>query len=197
MKARITAGTFLLLMTVAACGDRTQQSDSASAGTASTMPSGATSAAATGTLTDQNIVAILDQANAADSSLGALAATKGTDAEVKAFGSRMVADHHDLRQQGQDLATKLSVTPEPPAGDRSQAQTDSVLRHFQAMEKGPAWDRAYIDHEVAYHQQVLETARKAAAAAMNAELRALIEKAAPAIQGHLDRAKQLQTKLAG
>ncbi|HEX5830813.1 MAG TPA: DUF4142 domain-containing protein [Gemmatimonadaceae bacterium] len=52
----------------------------------------------TPTLTDANIVYLLDQANAGDSARGRLAEQKGTRPEVKEFGKLlMVADHHALR----------------------------------------------------------------------------------------------------
>ena len=63
------------------------------------------------------------------------------------------------------------------------------------MPKGKAWDKAYIDYEVTYHQAVLQTATKALGAAQNQELKDLITKAAPVIQHHLDRALAIQKKL--
>jgi rubrerythrin len=42
---------------------------------------------------------------------------------------------------------------------------------------------------------VLQTATKALDAAQNAQLKDLIKKAAPVLQKHLDRAKQIQQKL--
>src|SRR4026208_2240676 len=54
--------------------------------------------------TDANIVYILDNANMLDSTAGAVAATKGTNSEVREFGKRMMRDHHSLRKQGEDLA---------------------------------------------------------------------------------------------
>ena len=147
------------------------------------------------TLTDANIVFILDQANAADSARGHLASTKGTSADVKSFGKLMVSEHHMLRQQGQQLAKKLNVTPQAPANDQSEAQAKAELDSLTAMPKGKAWDKAYIDYEVTAHQQVLDTANKAHDAAQNPELKDLIAKAAPVIQKHLDRAKQIQQKL--
>src|SRR5437868_15528500 len=63
------------------------------------------------------------------------------------------------------------------------------------MPKGAAWDKAYIDHEVTYHQAVLQTAQTAQGAAQNAELKDLITKAAPNIQAHLTKAQDIQTKL--
>jgi len=49
----------------------------------------AAAGAASISITDPNIVYILDQANAGDSARGRLAATKGTSADVKQFGRLM------------------------------------------------------------------------------------------------------------
>ena len=65
------------------------------------------------------------------------------------------------------------------------------------MAKGAAFDKAYIDHEVTYHQAVIQTAQTAAGAAQNADLKALIQKAAPNLQAHLEHAQKIQAKLGG
>ena len=109
----------------------------------------------------------------------------------------MVGEHHSLREQGQMLAKKLNVTPQAPSGDQSEQQAKTEMDSLNATAKGKAWDKAYIDYEVNYHQQVLQTATQALGAAQNAELKSLIQKAAPVIQHHLDRAKQIQQKLGG
>ncbi len=63
--------------------------------------------------------------------------------------------------------------------------------------KGAAFDRAYADHEVAYHQQVLDAIDKVLIPnAKNAELKDLITKVRPAIAAHLDHAKMVQSSLA-
>jgi len=193
-------------LSLTACGKKDQRADTSAVGsgaTASAAPAptaGSTTGAsanagASATLTDPNIVAILDQANAADSARGRLAETKGTSADVKNFGRLMVGEHHALRQQGQQLAKKLNVTPQPPPNDQSDAQAKTEMDSLNAMPKGKAWDKAYIDYEVSYHQQLLQTATKALDAAQNQELKDLIKRAAPVVQKHLDRAKQIQQKL--
>lgn len=143
-------------------------------------------------LTDANIVFILDHANMLDSAAGAVAAEKGTASDVREYGRMMMRDHHSLRQQGQALATKLGVTPAAPPNDASRAQTDRTMALLNGATKGRDFDKAYIDNEVTYHLAVLETATTAMSAAQNAELKNLIQKAAPLIQGHLDRAKAIQ-----
>jgi len=151
--------------------------------------------AAPAALTDANIVYILDNANMLDSSAGSIAATKGTAADVREFGKRMMRDHHALRKQGQDLAKKLNVTPEAPANDDSKASYDKTMSMLNGAAKGKDFDKAYIDNEVTYHQAVLQTATTAMGAAQNAELKNLIQKAAPAIQAHLDLAQSIQGKM--
>jgi putative membrane protein len=61
--------------------------------------------------------------------------------------------------------------------------------------KGKDFDKAYIDNEVTYHQALLQTATNAMAAAQNAELKNLIQKAAPAVQAHLTLAESVQKKM--
>ena len=164
-------------------------------GMAAKADTGAAAAPAPTTLTDPNIVFILDNANMLDSAAGAIAATKGTSADVRDFGKRMMRDHHSLRKQGQDLATKLKVTPEAPPNDDSKAQYDKTMATLNGAAKGKDFDKAYIDNEVQYHQAVLQTATTAMNAAQNAELKNLIQKAAPLIQAHLDMAQGIQKKM--
>jgi putative membrane protein len=148
-------------------------------------------------LTDANIVAILDAANVADSAAGSIAAVKGTSAEVKAFGREMTRDHHAMHAAGQDLARKIGITAQMPAGDNSAAASAAWRDSLNAMPRGPGWDKAYIDHEVANHEAVLSTAQAAVGATQNADLAAMIQQAAPSIQAHLDRANKIRTTLTG
>lgn len=182
---------------VAACAKADKPADSAKMADSTAMAASATPAAtpAAPALTDANIVALLDGANMTDSSAGSVAAAKGTSADIKSFGRDMMRDHHALRAAGQSLAKKLNVSPEMPAGDKSAANAAAWQDSLTAMPKSAAWDKAYIDHEVTYHEAVLTTAQAALGAAQNAELKALIQKAAPNIQAHLEHAKQIQSKM--
>jgi putative membrane protein len=146
-------------------------------------------------LTDANIVYILDGANHLDSLAGSIAATKGTNSEVREFAQMMMRDHHKLRQDGLGLAKKLAVTAAPPANDTHAADVERTTTMLNSAAKGRDFDKAYIDNEVTYHKAVLETATTAMSAAQNAELKNLIQKAAPTIQAHLDRAQAIQSKL--
>jgi putative membrane protein len=169
--------------------DSTATTDTAAATSATANPS------STPALTDANIAALLDEANMADSANGKIASTKGTKADVKAFGVLMMNDHHALRKAGQDLVTKLNVSPTPPSNDSLPAKAKMLSDSLTSISKGAAWDKWYIDHEVTMHQDVLSLIDQALAAAQNAELKDLLNKARPNIEMHLKRAQDIQTKL--
>jgi putative membrane protein len=108
--------------------------------------------------TDPNIVALLDEANKADSAAGAFALGKAADPGVKAFAKMMMGEHHALRFQGQALAKKLKVTPEPPTDDPVKSAGTAEMDSLRAAGKGAAFDKVYIDQEVAIHKAVLDLA---------------------------------------
>ena len=197
------AAAWLGSMAVGACKGRTNTADtgrveSPAATDTSAMAAPADTGNATATnvaYTDPNIVALLDEANKADSAAGAFALGKAADPGVKSFAKMMMGEHHALRVQGQALAKKLKVTPEPPTDDPVKTAGTSEMDSLRAAGKGAAFDKVYIDQEVAIHKAVLDLADKAYGDTQTAELKALIEKAKPTIQKHLDRAEALQKTL--
>jgi putative membrane protein len=146
---------------------------------------------------DAQIAAIVVTANQVDIDAGKLAESKATSPEVKAFGKQMVTDHTGINKQATELVTKLGVKPEdnPTAQSLKSGGADNV-RALTAL-SGAAFDKAYVDHEVAYHQQVLDAVDKTLIpSAQNAELKALLVKVRPAFVAHLEHARQLQASLA-
>ena len=72
---------------------------------------------------------------------------------------------------------------------------DDNLANLKRL-KGAEFNRAYIDHEVTYHDAVIDAIDKTLIPnANNAELKALLEKSRPAFVEHLDHAKRLQTSM--
>jgi len=195
-------GVAVAALAIVACskkesyGTDTTASSSTTSADTSAMATGATGAPlASGNWTDENIFALLDEANMADSAAGAVAATKGTASAVRDFGKRMMRDHHTLRAQGEALAKKLKITPAPPSDDPVMQAGQKHMDVLNSTAKGKDFDKAYIDGEVDIHKAVLDVATKAAAQTQNAQLKNLIQKAAPAIQAHLDLAESIQKSL--
>jgi putative membrane protein len=146
--------------------------------------------------TDAQIASIVVTANQVDIDAGALAESKGASAEVKAFGKQMAADHARVNASAVELVTKLKVTPEDnPTSKALKAGGDRNLAALKSL-SGAAFDKAYIDNEVAYHQQVLDAVDKVLIpSASNAELKALLVKVRPAFVSHLEHARRLQAAL--
>jgi putative membrane protein len=191
------AGLAIAALVLAACSKKENSGvdTTAASSTAMADTSGMAGPTSSGTWTDANIFALLDEANAADSTAGALAVTKGTASAVRDFGRRMVRDHHQLRAQGEALAKKLKITPAAPADDPVTPAAQKHMDNINATAKGKDFDKAYIDGQVDIHKAVLELATKAAGQTQNTELKNLIQKAAPVIQGHLDLAESVQKNL--
>ena len=151
--------------------------------------------ATSGSWTDENIFALLDEANMADSTAGAVAATKGTASAIRDFGKQMMRDHHQLRARGEALAKKLKITLAPPSDDPVTPDAQKEMDTLNSTAKGKDFDKAYIELEVDGHKKVLELLVKAAQQTKNAQLKNLIQKAAPIIQAHLDKAEAIQKTL--
>lgn len=146
--------------------------------------------------TDPQIAHIVVTANQVDIDAGKIAESMGTNPEVKAYGKQMVAAHAGVNQQAVALAKKLNVTPEDnPTSQSLKAGGEKNVANLKTL-KGAAFDKAYIDNEVAYHQAVLDAVDKTLVpSAQNAELKALIVKVRPAFVAHLEHAKKIQSSL--
>lgn len=149
------------------------------------------------TVNDAHIASIVVTANQVDVDAGKLAAATTTNNEVKKFARLMVTDHTGVNKQAVDLATRLKITPEDNDTSRSlKAGGEKNVARLKTL-KGAAFDKAYVDHEVTYHQSVLDALDKTLVPnASNAELKALLVKVRPAFVAHLEHAKQLQASLA-
>jgi putative membrane protein len=145
-------------------------------------------------LDDPTIIAIFDAANTWDIETGAIAAKKGSSKEVREFGAMLARDHEVVRQQGRDLVKKLGVQPTPPKDFALAKNHAAALRTLQARE-GKAFDRAFLEHEVAFHKAVIDAVNSSLLPALkNEEARALVTKVAPAFQAHMLAAQALLDK---
>lgn len=145
---------------------------------------------------DPQIAAIVVTANQVDIDAGRLAMSKAHSKDVRKFAVLMIHDHSGVNKAATELVQKLHVTPESNATSESlQKGGDENLAALKKLH-GHAFDRAYIDHEVTYHQSVLDALDSTLIpSAHNAELKELLVKVRPAFESHLQHAKQLQSTL--
>jgi putative membrane protein len=154
------------------------------------------SGASAQTVTDAQIASIVVTANQVDIDAGKLAVSTSKSADVKKFAQLMVTDHTGVNQQAVALVTRLKVTPEDNETSRSlKAGGETNVATLKTL-KGAAFDKAYVDHEVAYHQAVLDAVDKTLIPnARNEELKALLVKVRPAFVAHLEHAKHIAAAL--
>ena len=145
---------------------------------------------------DAQIAAIVVVANQVDVDAGELAKSKTQSAEVRDFAQRMIVDHGGVNDSATALAAKLHLTPESnPTSEKLKQGGEENLVALKALD-GAAFDRAYVAHEVSYHEAVLGAVDSTLIPnAKNAELKALLVKVRPVFVSHLEHAKQLQASL--
>lgn len=155
-----------------------------------------TPATPTGGMQPGEILAIAQAANLADIQGGKMASTKATNPEVKAFAELMIVDHTALNAEATTVAGKLGVTPNENQHSLMMKKDHEQTASHLANLSGAEFDRAYIEHEVKMHQQVLDQLEdQLIPAATNPEMKAVLEKSRDKVAEHLEKAKALQAKL--
>ncbi len=147
-------------------------------------------------ITDANIAAIVVGANNIDISAGKIALERSENTLVKNFAERMITDHTAVLNSAVALVTKLGVTP---VNNQLVATLAEQSRNHEANLKslsGSAFDKSYIDHEVAYHQAVINVIEnQLIPAAQNNELKALLVSVLPAFNAHLAHCQMIQKQI--
>ncbi len=146
-------------------------------------------------LTDPQIAHIAYTAGQIDIEAAKQALAKSKNKEVRAFAENMVRDHTAVNKQALALVKKLKVTPEDNATSKALTKQAAAERAKLAKLSGAAFDKAYVDNEVAYHKTVngaLET--QLIPSASNAELKSLLETGLKIFQGHEQHAEMVDAK---
>lgn len=146
--------------------------------------------------TDAQIAMIAVVADSVDIDAGNLAVKKTKNKMVREFARTMVRDHTAVNAQATALAKKLGVIPEESDTSKDlKSGGDKTMAQLQTL-TGSAFDRAYVDHEVSYHEAVLDVLDKTLIPnTRNAELKSLLASARPIFVTHLEHAKKLQASL--
>lgn len=155
-----------------------------------------TPAQAQAALTDPQIVGIVVAANQIDIDYAKSALEKSKTKQIRDFAQQMVADHSALQKSVVALGAKLKVVPaESDTSTALKAQAKVTTGKLKAV-RGKAYDMAYIDNEIAYHQAVIDTVSKVLIPnAQNAELKSALNGSIQLFQGHLEHAKNVQAAL--
>jgi putative membrane protein len=146
--------------------------------------------------TDPQIAHIAYTAGVIDIEAAKLAVEKSKTKAVVDFANGMISDHEAVNAQALELVKKLNVTPEDNDTSKALTQAAAEKRNELAALDGAAFDKAYIENEVAYHKQVngaLET--QLIPSAENTELKSLLETGLKLFQGHQEHAANVAAEL--
>ena len=160
------------------------------------MLTGATYAQGAAKPTDPQIAHIAYTAGQLDIEAAKQALKISKNKEVKAFASDMVRDHTAVNKQALALVKKLNVTPEDNDTSRALTKQADAKRAELTKLKGRAFDKAYVDNEVAYHKTVNSALESTLIpSANNAELKSLLQTGLKIFQGHEQHAEHVASEL--
>jgi putative membrane protein len=143
-------------------------------------------------LTDPEIASIAVTANRIDVDYAAVANKKSKDAEVLKFAKTMHDDHTSVIAKAEALCKKLGVTPKNNAISTSLLDGAKKTKESLNSKSGSAFNKAYIENEVAYHKAVISTVEgRLIPEAQNKELKALLTSVLPVLKSHLGHAEML------
>ena len=144
--------------------------------------------------TDANAVAFIQTVNTGEIEAAALAKTKATDAEIKAFARQIETDHTAMKNEVAEAAQRLGL-PATATDEDVLEDHQEDMRELNEAKAGNEFDDRFIDEQVEAHTNALDRIEDAIEKTQNAEFRALLEKARGAIDGHLKRAEALDKRV--
>jgi putative membrane protein len=146
--------------------------------------------------TDPQIAHIAYTAGQLDIAAAKQALKNSKNKEVRAFANDMVRDHTAVNKLALALVKKLKVTPEDNDTSRALTKQADAKRAELAQLKGRAFDKAYVDNEVAYHKTVDSALENTLIpSANNAELKSLLQTGLKIFQGHEQHAEHVAAEL--
>ena len=147
-------------------------------------------------LSDPEVAHVAVTANSIDIDLAKFTQTRTRNAAVRQFAATMITDHSAVNAQAAALAGRLGVTPADNKVSQSLLAGAGTARAALETLRGAAFDRAYIDREIGYHQAVLDAIDGLLVPTTeNPDLKRLLTDVRPAIAAHLAHAKQLRGQL--
>jgi putative membrane protein len=141
-------------------------------------------------LTDAKFVAKAWTCGIHEVELGKLCATQASDAEVKKFGERMVADHSKANEDLKAAARSANI----PLPEKITAEEQKEIDRLKLL-KGAEFDKAYIAHMVKDHEKAEAMLNKASKELKDPGLKAFAAKSLPTVQEHLKTARAINDRL--
>ena len=147
-------------------------------------------------LSDAEVASVAVVANQIDIKYGEIAKEKSKNADILKFAETMINDHTAVIAQAAALVKKLGVTPQDNAVSQKLSSDAEKTKKTLRLKSGKAFDKAYIDNEVAYHKAVIGAVEGLLIPETeNKELKDLLQNVVPALKAHLEHAIMVQSKI--
>jgi putative membrane protein len=151
----------------------------------------AAAARAPAALTDNNILARVAQDDRLEVQLAGLAIGKITSPALKNFAREIRDNHSAGESDARKLSQSLKVPEQPAATDTTKQHQQNLVTQFTKLPKGLAFDTTYVRHLVDGHTAMLRDIKAMEGKATHAEVKKLLSAAAPEVQRHLNRAREI------
>lgn len=202
----ISAMVSALMLSLAACGGGAAQKAKAPEARApaaptpmppaAQTPSSATATETGGALTDGQILFITFTEDSNLASAAEEASTKADSPAVRRFASMLVSDHQDHKKRQSDLAQRIQITPAESAASRHMNEESQRVGEALKAQRGPEFDRAYIDSVIREHVAMLNMLdRQLIPSARSADLKQSLENFRATLEAHLKEARGIQQSL--
>jgi len=153
-------------------------------------------AQSTGKPTDPQIADIAYTAGQIDIEQAIDALKRTHTKAVRAYAEEMIRDHLAVNNKVLALLDKLKVTPEDNDTSKTMYREASLKREELRALSGTAFDKAYAENEVAYHEAVNGALESTLIpAAQNAQLKSLLETGLKLFTEHQKHAEELESQL--
>jgi putative membrane protein len=147
------------------------------------------------TMSDADLVSVLESIDQGEIDAAQLAMEKASAPEVRAFAGRILYEHRAMVEANGQLATHLSLQPEPPAlASQLKQAHDKAMQRLRAR-SGSNFDRAYVEHEIRQHVQAFNFLETAAESESNLTLKQDLIRTGPDLLSHISAARALERHL--
>lgn len=145
---------------------------------------------------DNEIAGILKVANDIDIKAAEYVRDRTKDANVKRFAEQMITDHTGANNTGDEVFKRANVNVADSAVSKQLKDDADRFMTDLKNQTGANLDRVYIDHEIMFHQQVLDTIdNQLLPNAKDPTVRSHINNLRPTFKAHLDHANQVRNQL--
>jgi putative membrane protein len=121
-----------------------------------------------------------------------LALKYAKSADVKGFAQQMVSDH---QKAGEDFKVSLKEAGIEPPRDALDVTHTAKYAKLRVFTTANGFDSAYVDDEVAAHEDAVATFKDYAANGPTPALKSFAEKTLPTLEHHLAMIQELRSKI--